>query len=65
MGNFGTIVMVLFVVARVLIVAGLIYLAVIEVRKTKGRRAKSAKRDREDNIHANGKDIDRTPGNRI
>lgn len=62
MGNFGTIVMVLFVVARVLIVAGLIYLAVIEVRKTKGRRAKS---DREDNIHANGKDIDRTPGNRI
>ena len=61
MGNFGTIVMVLFIVVRVLIVAGLVYLAVIEIRKTKER---SAKRDRKDNIHTNGKDIDRTSGSR-
>ena len=61
MGNFGIIVMILFVVVRILIVAGLIYLAVIEIRKTKGRRAK--KRE-EGNGNANGKDIDRTSGSR-
>ena len=61
MGNFGTIVMILFVVVRTLIVAGLIYLAVIEIRKTKGRRVKKRK---EANGNADGKDIDRTSGSR-
>ena len=61
MGNFETIAMILFVVVRVPIVAGLIYLAVIEIRKTKGRRAKKREAG---NGNANGKDIDRTSGSR-
>jgi len=61
MGNFGKIVMVLFIMVRVLIIAGLIYLAVLEIRKAKKGRAE---KNEEANRNADGKDIDRTPGSR-
>lgn len=61
MGKFGYVVMVIFILFRVLIAVGLLYLAVVEIRKSRGRRAE---KNKEANRNADGKDIDRTYGSR-
>ena len=55
MFDFGYVVLVVFIIARVLIAVGLFYLVLYEVRKAKGSRPKKRKGTKED---ANGEGSD-------
>jgi predicted membrane protein len=59
--NFGYVVLIIFILIRVLIAAGLFYLIVAEVRRYKRRRVR---KDREDNEDADGKDVDSSTSSR-
>ena len=63
MGDFGYVVLIIFVVIRVLIAAGLLYLIIAEVRRYKIRSAGKRKDSRADE-DANGKDADDSSGSR-
>ena len=56
MDNFGYIVLIVFIIVRIMIAAGLLYLIISEVRRFKKRRG-GGKEGTED---ANGKDLDRS-----
>jgi len=58
MGNFGYVVLVIFIIIRILIAAGLFYLIIVEIRRYRKHRATEKKED------ANGKDVDSSPGSR-
>jgi len=60
MFDFGQIVLVIFILIRVLIAAGLLYLIIYEIRRF--RKSKVRKEENED--ANNGKDINRTDSNR-
>ena len=69
MGDFGYVVMVIFIIIRILIAAGLFYLIVVEVRRYKRRRVKrdtlNVERSMEETDEdANGKDVDSSSGSR-
>ena len=61
MGNFGNVVLIIFLIARILIAAGLFYLIVAEVRRYKKR---NVRKGREANEDVNGKDLDSSSGSR-
>jgi len=61
--DFGKVVLVIFIVIRVLIAAGLCYLIVAEARRF-GKRSKKRKKDGEANEDANGKGSDDSYGSR-
>ncbi len=61
MGDFGLVVLVIFIIIRILIAGGLFYLIVSEVRRYKKRRVKDTKETDED---VNGKGADGSSGSR-
>ena len=61
MGNFGYVILVIFIIIRILIAAGLFYLIVVEIRRYKRR---SVKEDKETNEDADGKDVDNSSDSR-
>ena len=61
--DFGKVVLVIFIVIRVLIAAGLCYLIVVEARRFRKPRVKR-KKDREATEDANGKGADDSYGSR-
>lgn len=65
MDAFGQAILIIFVIIRILIAAGLVYLIVFEVRRFKKRYVK---KDEENDKHANGKETgkytDGSAGNR-
>ena len=61
MDDFGYLVLVLFIVFRILIAAGLFYLIVIEIRRYKKRKPKE---DEGANENATGEDVDRSDRSR-
>ncbi len=60
-GNVGTIVLILFIIIRLLIAVGLLYLVIYEVRKYRQDRVKKRK---ETNKDADGKDVSGSSGSR-
>ena len=38
MGDFGYVVLIIFIIIRILIAAGLFYLIIVEIRRYKGKR---------------------------
>lgn len=60
MFDFGQIVLVIFILIRVLIAVGLLYLIIYEIRRFR----KNKVRKEEDEDAHNGKDISRTDSNR-
>jgi predicted membrane protein len=56
MFDFGQIVLVIFILIRILIAAGLLYLIIQEIRRHRKRKV----REEESENATNGKDIDRT-----
>jgi len=61
MGDFGYVVLIIFIIIRILIAVGLFYLIVVEIRRYKRHKVEE---DKETNEDANGKDIDNSPGSR-
>ena len=61
MGDFGYLVLIVFVIIRVLIAAGLLYLIIAEVRRYKGKK-RSVRKDDKANENADGKDTDSSRG---
>lgn len=61
MGDFGVVVLIIFITIRVLIALGIVYLIFYEVRRTKRRRVE--RRDKETSRDANTKDTDGSSGN--
>jgi predicted membrane protein len=61
MGDFGYVVLIIFIIIRILIAAGLFYLIVIEIRRY---RRRSETRSKEANENAGGKDADDSNGSR-
>ena len=59
MGDFGYVVLIIFVAIRILIAVGLFYLIVIEIRRY---RRHSVRKDRETNADAGGEDADGSHG---
>jgi hypothetical protein len=65
MGDFGYVALIIFVIIRVLIAAGLLYLIVIEVRRYIRRyRGHKVEKDEKTDGDANGKNIDNSLGSR-
>ncbi len=61
MGEFGYVVLIIFIIIRILIAAGLFYLIVVEVRRYRKRRES---KDKEIHENAGGKDADDSNGSR-
>ena len=61
MGDLGTIVLIIFIIVRVLIAAGIVYLIFYEVRKLKKPEDEKSKETKKD---ADGKDADSPSGSR-
>ena len=61
MGDFGYVILIIFIIIRILIAAGLLYLIVIEIRRYK-RRSESKNKEAHEN--AGGKDADNSNGSR-
>jgi predicted membrane protein len=78
MGDFGYVVLIIFIIIRILIAAGLFYLIVVEIRRYKGRRKSQDTRlkmqetqdtevlslEKEISEGADGKDVDSSSGGR-
>ncbi len=61
MGDFGYVVLIIFIIIRILIAGGLLYLIVVEVRRYRKRREG---KDKETYENAGGKDADDSNGSR-
>ena len=61
MGDFGVVVLVIFIIIRVLIAAGIVYLIFYEVRGLRKRKDEKYKETKKD---ADGKDVDSSSGSR-
>ncbi len=61
MGDFGVVVLVIFIIIRVLIAAGIVYLIFYEVRGLRKRKDEKSKETKKD---ADGKDADSPSGSR-
>lgn len=70
MGDFGYVVLIIFIIIRILIAAGLLYLIVVEIRRYKRHSSKRNTLDverstgEETNEDANGKDVRDSHGSR-
>jgi len=61
MGDFGYVILVIFIIIRMLIAAGLFYLIVVEIRRY---RRRSETKNKEANENAGGEDADDSNGSR-
>ena len=61
MGDFGVVVLVIFIIIRVLIAAGIVYLIFYEVRRSRKQKVEKYKETKKD---ADGKDVDSSSGSR-
>jgi len=61
MGDSGLVVLIIFVIIRLLIAVGLLYLVVYEIRKSRKHYASKYKETAKD---ANGQDVDRSSDSR-
>ena len=61
MGDFGYVILIIFIIIRILIAAGLFYLIVVEIRRY---RRRSETKNREAHENAGGKDADDSNGSR-
>ena len=60
-GNFGIVVLIIFIIIRLLIAVGLLYLVIYEIRKYKKRKVGKYEETDKD---ADGKDVDGSSGSR-
>jgi len=61
MGDFGYVILIIFIIIRILIAAGLFYLIVVEIRRY---RSRSESKNKEAHENAGGKDADDPNGSR-
>jgi len=62
MGDFGIVVLIIFIIIRLLIAGGLVYLIVYEVRKLRRSEKQKARNHKETDRDGHGKDVGGSSG---
>jgi predicted membrane protein len=62
MGDFGVVVLIIFIIIRLMIAVGLLYLVVYEVRKLRASKKQKARNYEEADKDGHGKDVGGSSG---